>query len=219
MQRAADAFRHRHGLQTEDQTRAWLEGQRLSVLDFEATLERDLLLDKLRDRVTRDGIAGQFEAHRDDYALVLLRTIVVPREDIARELLSQIREEGRDFEEVARNYLASSPSGATIERGWLFRKQLPQAVAEAVFAAGKGQMAGPLATAAGFQLLLVDDIRPAELDEQTIGDIRSELFEAWLNERLQGSNMRFPLLDLLRTETRAPLSVASPHIPSLPGQE
>ena len=57
MQRAADAFRQRHGLNKAVDTRRWLARHSLSEADLEETLERGLLRAKLAERVT----AGQVE--------------------------------------------------------------------------------------------------------------------------------------------------------------
>ena len=48
LQFAADAYRRRHGLSAAADTHAWLSKQGMSVDDFKANLEHDLLGDKLR---------------------------------------------------------------------------------------------------------------------------------------------------------------------------
>ena len=114
--------------------------------DFEATLERDLLLERLREHVTRDGIAGRFAERPAAYAKARLRQIVVAREDLARELLSQIRDEGSDFGELALRH-SIGPSRSEAGRMEVrLRGQLPAEVAAAVFAARAGEIVGPLAT-------------------------------------------------------------------------
>ena len=196
LQQAADDFRRRIGLTSAQDTQAWLARQRLSVQDFEAALESDLLIEKLKDHLTRDRIAGHFADHRDSYARVRLRQIVVAREDLARELLSQLQE-GREFAQVARQH-SQHPSGSEGGAvGEVFRRQLPAEIADAVFAARSGEVVGPLATPQGFLLLLVEEVRPAELDPQTTAAIRQELFEAWLNEQLSNITITYPLLDAL----------------------
>jgi parvulin-like peptidyl-prolyl isomerase len=197
LQQAANRFRLQEGLSSADETNAWLQRQRLSVDDFEAALERDLLLDKLKEHVTRDGIAERFAKRREAYAKASLRQIVVAREDLARELLSQIRDDGADFGELAlRHALASSRSGGgrtAVRR----RGQLSAEVAAAVFAAQSGQIVGPLATPQGFCLLLIEEFLPAELDAETTAIIRAELFAEWLQRQLQEQPISFPQLDNL----------------------
>ncbi len=197
LQQAADAFRRSHGLTSAEQTQAWLTRQRLSLLDFEDALERDLLIEKLKDHVTRERIPRHFTAHQAAFARARLRLIVVPREDLARELLSQIRDEGRDFAELAREH-SLHPSRADGGRlAPVMRRQLPPAAAQAVFAAREGDVVGPLTAPEGFQLFLVEKLVPAELDAGLAAAIRQELFDAWLAEQLAGARMEFPLLEAL----------------------
>lgn len=197
LQKAADRFRLRSGLSSAEETRAWLEREQLSVGNWEAALERDLLIAKLQDHVTEQGIPQRFAACQADYAKACLRQIVVDREDLARELFSQLREEGLDFGElVARHSIHPSRSGGG-RLGVVLRKQLPAAVAEAVFATTEGGVAGPLATSEGFCLFLVEGVAPPELDGPTSEFIRGEIFAEWLDQRMSEQPISFPVLEAL----------------------
>lgn len=197
LQNTADAFRRR-GLTTAQKTQAWLAENRLSVDDFEACLERDLLIARLRDHVTRERIAGHFEAHKAEYDRALLRQIVVAHEDLARELQTQILE-GMEFATLAREHSldASRTKGGLL--GVVRRSQLPADVASAVFAAAEGDVVGPLATPAGFALFQVEAKQPAALDQETTALLKEQLFAEWLNARLAAAGGRptFPLLEAL----------------------
>ncbi len=197
LQQVANRFRLRHGLSSAEATHAWLQRQRLSGDAFEATLERDLLLEKLREHVTRDGVAGRFAERQAAYAKARLRQILVAREDLARELLIQIRDEGADFGELALRH-SIDPSRLDPGRiGVVVRGQLPAEVGAAVFAARAGEIVGPLATSQGFCLVLVEELQPAELDAETTAVIRAELFAEWLRGQLEEQAITFPLLDIL----------------------
>jgi parvulin-like peptidyl-prolyl isomerase len=194
-QAAADAFRHRQGLFSAADTRAWLARQGLTGEDFARSLEADLLAEKLKDHLTRDRIAGHFTTHRDRYDRARLRQLVAPREDLAREMLSQFRDEDRDFSDLARELAAVGVRGGEVRS--VFRQDLPPALAEAAFAARPGDVVGPVATPEGFHLLLVEEIIPASLDPDAAARIRQELLDAWLAERLQAARLEFPLLEML----------------------
>jgi parvulin-like peptidyl-prolyl isomerase len=186
LQQAADRFRHRHGLTGAGQTHQWLTREGLTVQDFEAGLERDLLLAKVEGHLTEPQVADRFNAHRDRYARARLRHIVVASEGTARELLAQVADEGRDFGELARAHSlddASRQAGGSL--GTVPRSALPAAIAEAVFRARPGAVVGPVATGRGFALFLVEDLLPADLDEATAALIGRELFDAWLAEQLR----------------------------------
>ncbi len=192
LQQAANRFRTRHGLTSVDQMQKWLLEQGLTALDFEDSLRQELLLGKFRDHLVQGRLNDQFTAHRDRYARARLRQLIVPSEGAARELLSQMRDEGRDFVELARSHSLDPASRATGgDLGIVARWQLLPAVAGAVFAASPGSVVGPLAIPQGFALLLVEELLPAQLDEAATAHLRRELFDSWLHERL--SNIRFDL--------------------------
>jgi parvulin-like peptidyl-prolyl isomerase len=186
LQQAADRFRHRHGLLGAEQTRQWLAREGLTVEDFEADLERDLRLAKLKRHLTEPHVADRFNAEGDRYGRAALRQIVVASEGTARELLAQVTEEGQDFAELARKHSLHGPSrlaGGSL--GVVARYALPADVAEAVFAASPGDVVGPLPGLDGFRLILVEELLPPELDDETRAVIRQDLFDAWLKDQLK----------------------------------
>jgi parvulin-like peptidyl-prolyl isomerase len=194
LQSAADVFRHRQGLNSAEQTNAWLAREGLSVMDLEAVLERDLLVARLREHVTAPLIEAHFAARRNRYDRVRLSQIVVAREDLARELLTQIHQEGREFAELAREHSLHGPSrDRGGELGVYMREQLPPG-AKAVFTAREGDVIGPMSMSDGFHLFHVGATTAAELDGPTTELIRKELFDAWLAERLGAARLELPLL-------------------------
>ena len=152
----------------------------------DAGLERDLLLDRFEKHSDPARVAEHFAAHADRYARARLNQLVVATQGSARELLAQIRDEGRDFAELAREHslhLASRLAGGSL--GIVCRADLPANIADAVFAAEAGDVVGPLATEQGIHLFHVEALLPAELDEVTAARIREELFDAWVGEQLR----------------------------------
>jgi parvulin-like peptidyl-prolyl isomerase len=186
LQQAADLFRHRHGLASAEQTRQWLAREHLTVADFEAGLERDLLIARFKRHLTEPHVAGHFAAHKGRYAKVQLRQVVVGSEEVARELLAQLTDEGRDFAALAREHSLDAPSrlaGGSL--GLVPRAALPPPAADAVFGAKAGELVGPFAGAQGVHLFLVEDLPEPALDDETAAAIREELFAAWLREKMR----------------------------------
>jgi peptidylprolyl isomerase len=183
LQEAADHFRRRHGLYSAADTRAWLAAQGLSVDNFEASLEQDILAAKLRQHLTATEVDGHFAAHQADFDRLRLALVLVPRDDQARELASQVREEGRDLAEAARE------QGLHLERVETLRKELTGPLGSALGPAEVGQLVGPVATPLGFALVLVEERRRAELDGATRQRIQDDLFEGWLAARMRQATL------------------------------
>jgi hypothetical protein len=177
VQFAADVYRRRHGLSAAADTHAWLSWNGMSVADFKANLEQDLLATKLRQHLAAASIERDFTAHQADYERLRLAQLCVGREDMANELASQVRDDGRDLEAVA------AECGVPLVRDELFRKELPASLAEALSAAGPGPLVGPVESPQGFLLVLVEERRPPTLDPATRRHIENELFATWLAER------------------------------------
>jgi hypothetical protein len=179
LQAAADLFRRRHGLSTAADTHAWLLGRGLSVDDFEARLEESLLADRFKQHLTAPQVDEYFAAHRAEFELLRLGLVLVERDDLARELASQVRDESRGLEDVAREH------GLTVVRRQTLRKDLPAPLAEALALAKTGELVGPVGTAEGFALVVVEECRPAELDAATRNRLQNELFDRWLADRMK----------------------------------
>ena len=198
LQQAADRFRLRNGLTGAEQTRAWLSQQGLTQEDFETGLEGNLLREKFKLHLTEPLLAEHFKTHGDSYARARLRLILVAREDLARELAIQIRDEGQDFAELARAHSLHPSRNQGGLLGLVMRRQLAAASADAVFAARPGEVVGPLATPKGFQLFLIEALEGPSLDSALVTRIRQELFDAWLRDQFAAHPLDFPLLPSLR---------------------
>lgn len=185
MQSAADEFRRRHGLSAAADTHAWLSGHGMSMDDFKANLEHELLAAKLRQHLTAGRIEGHFTAHQAGYERMRLAHLCVGRDDLANELASQVRDDGRHLDAVAGEH------GVPLVRGESFRKDLASTLAEALASAEPGELVGPVATPEGFILVLVEERQPAALDAVTRQHIENELFTAWLAERTRDAKIDF----------------------------
>jgi parvulin-like peptidyl-prolyl isomerase len=179
LQVTANAFRRGHGLNTAADTHAWLGGRGLSVAEFEAGLEELLLAAKLRQHLTAGQADEYFAAHRAEFELLRLAQVSAERDEVARELASQVRDEGRRLEDVAREH------GVPAAHHWLLRQDLHGPLAEALADAATAELVGPVATAEGFALAVIEERRPAELDVAARRRIQDELFESWLADQMK----------------------------------
>src|SRR5262249_40942877 len=97
LQKAADAYRQSHGLQKAAETRAWLEKHHLAVDDLQARIERPLLRRKLAEKLAQGQTERYFAENRAQFDRARLSQIIVDRDGVAAELLSQLVDDGADF--------------------------------------------------------------------------------------------------------------------------
>jgi len=124
-------------------------------------------------------VEEHFSARRAGLEQLWLAVVLVERDDLARELASQVRDEGRDLEDVAREH------GLPVARHQVPRNALVGPLAEALAPAKTGELVGPVGTPEGFTLVVVEERRPAELDAATRQRIQDELFDRWLADRMK----------------------------------
>jgi peptidylprolyl isomerase len=178
VQAAADAFRRRQGLDTVADTQAWLAAQGLSLDDFEAHLEGGLLAARLKQHLTGPQVEEHFSAHRAGLEQLRLSVVFAGRDDLARELASQVRDEGRDLGEVARAH------GLSVVQQRLLLEDLGAPLASALTGASASELVGPVETPQGLALVVVEERRAAELDAATRQRIQDMLFARWMSARL-----------------------------------
>lgn len=189
LQAAADSFRRTHGLHSAADTRAWLVTQGLSEDDFELSLEASVLAAKLREHLTATQVDEYFSTHKSELERLKLALVVVERDDLAREFASQVRDEGRDLESVARD------NGLAAAHHELFRKQLPSHLVAALDSVKTGELIGPVPTPQGFALIVLEERRPAELSPALQESIQNELFAAWLADKMKEATFDLTMLE------------------------
>jgi peptidyl-prolyl cis-trans isomerase D len=103
------------------------------------------------------------QPRKADLSVILVRTDIGGEEAAAAvrpqaERVLQEAQAGADFAELARTWSEDLSAGSGGEMGLLAEDQLDPAVAEAVFAAGPGQLTGLVETARGIQVLRVNQV-------------------------------------------------------------
>src|SRR5438128_7993681 len=169
LQKAADAFRINLGLNKAADLKRWLVRNNLTPAELENGLERTLLTQKLADKVvSADAVEKFFAENRTRFDRARLAHLVVEQEGLARELLSQLQEEGADFAEMAREHSLDERTrsrGGSL--GLVSRKRLNPAIEAVVSVAKKGDVVGPFKLGPGYQVLKVEDIILGQLDQRT----------------------------------------------------
>jgi putative peptide maturation system protein len=209
LQRAMDRFRRTHGLLTAAATHAWMAERGVTPEKLERLVADEATLARLRERVVAGRIEAYFESHRDELAAVALTRLELADEAEARRAFEELQA-GADFDALARDRLAdalargrrppllqsavlrrseASELGVLEHTGVIraascpLKGEPPPDLFSALFAAGPGDVIGPLRTGRGFALLRVVAVAPPRLDAAAREEIARRLFEEWLAER------------------------------------
>lgn len=202
LQQAADDFRITHDLHTAEATENWLAEKHLTFEAWEQLIERNLVRRKMREALTTGKIEQHFAENRLSFDSAAISRLAVKDEDVARELRAQIVEDGADFHALARQYsidAQTKPAGGY--SGRVGRASMEAAIESAVFGAQAGKVVGPIKTDDGWQLIKVESLHPATLDDSLRETIESLIFDEWLSERRRKARVSIPLLEEAEDET------------------
>lgn len=196
LQQAADDFRTANDLHDAATTEQWLTDNHLSYVDWECLIEAQVMREKLVKEITGPRVEQFFAENRLSYDTAVIHRLLVPDEEVARELRAQIIEDGADFHSLARLYsLDDATKLAGGYAGAVGRNDLEAAVEAAVFGASPNTVIGPLKDADGWQLIKVESVQRASLDDSLRAIITSHLFAEWLSEQRRKARVNIPLLE------------------------
>ncbi|MFZ5642841.1 MAG: peptidylprolyl isomerase [Bacillota bacterium] len=199
LQNKADDLRRSKELYNSSHTMKWLEDVGMSVDDFEEYARYRVLVDKLRETVSGDGNLEKYFRQSLAFDTAVIAHIVTGEEDAARELMSQVLEEGADFYTLARQYSIDQRTrmaGGYVGR--VTRTSLTPEVTIAVFEAKEGAVVGPVKTDQGYHIIKVEELREPVLDEETTSLIKEILFRTWIANKLSKSQVTFNIWEALQ---------------------
>jgi len=195
-QQAADNFRAERDLYDAETTETWLAQNYLSYTEWEALLEDELFRRKLRDDLTAALVEKHFVEQRLSFDAATISRLVLKEEGVARELRAQIVEDGADFHALARECsidAATRPAGGYTGR--IRRSEMEPGIEAAIFGAQPGKTVGPIKTSDGWEIIKVEAVHPAVLDDAMRDTIKAELFSEWLNRQRLKAKVSMPLLE------------------------
>lgn len=183
----ADAERQRRELRLEKaaDTLAWLADQLISPEDWEIGIRDRLLSKKLADHLFAKDIEKIFGQNKLNFDQILLYQIIFSDEKLAQEIFYQLEEQEISFYEAAHLYDIDEKRRTQCGcEGKIDRWKLKSDLAVAVFGAKIGEVIGPLKTAHGYHLLMVEEFISAELTPERYQEILDKMFHEWLEAEL-----------------------------------
>jgi parvulin-like peptidyl-prolyl isomerase len=151
----------------------WLHDNGFTEAELRRNMHETLLTSQMRDRVVGDLSAKVPQVHA--------RHILVSTEDQANQLLVRLRN-GEDFGALAKQYSldkSSSINGGDL--GWFVQEELVEPeLAQVAFQLKVGQIAGPIKTSVGYDILQTLETDNRVIDPDKRAQIAQVRFENWL---------------------------------------
>lgn len=187
LQQFADNFRTLRGLRSAEEMLNFLKNAGLSEEDFETFCESSLLAAALKEHLADEKkIEEYFVNNRSDFDCARISMIIVKDENMANEIIIQVTEEGEDFHSLARKHSldeATKHSGGYVGR--ISRQMFPPEVSAKVFSASADDLLGPFQTDVLFQLILIEEVIRARVDDNVKEAIKERIFREWISQFLK----------------------------------
>ncbi len=205
LQKGIDQWRYKNRLESVEDMENYLSQRNISFADMAREIEYQMLEERLKAQITVEAIQTHFASQKLTSERREICWILVNELDIAEEIAMQIKDGGRDFYTLARQYpLDERTRPASGYLGRQSRRDLPTDVATLLFAAEVGSVIGPIKVKTGYALYYIQQHCPAVLDEATKARCVRELYQLRLRREAKRSDISYPFLDSICTENPLP---------------
>ncbi|QRN97719.1 TIGR04500 family putative peptide maturation system protein [Archangium violaceum] len=175
-------FRQRRRLFTAAQVERWMLEHGTTEQLLENHLRSTVAQKKLRQRVSEGREEAWFNSHRAEFDRVQVARVFIADQAEAQRTYEQLRGKPGQFLQMAQTRFLerNEPSDlfVTLRRGEVEPQQ-----AEVLFSTEPGQLAPPVSSGNGCELVQVLRFLPARFDEAMRAKVADQMFEEWLAQK------------------------------------
>ncbi len=190
IEQAVIDFRLERQLTSLESFQEWLADERINYATFRERVIFNLKLKKLKAKITKPNLQEYFIKRKLYLDRVVLSRLVIEEQTLAEELKSQILEDGIRFELLVQEHSIAEDSTLNGMMGAISRGAMPDELRMAIDSAESGELIGPLEIEELWYLFRVEKLLPASLDESLKQVLEDELFEQWLEEKIQKADVQ-----------------------------
>lgn len=192
-----ETFRQERQLEDDEVFAVWLEQNDLDEDTLAATLIDDWTSQQLLDHITQAKLREYFIQRKLELDRVCLSCIVVATKSQAEEIREQISQGTATFEALAMTYSLAENRQTGGVMPPLSRESLADELRAELDAIQLGELVGPLAIETQWCLFRLDQILPAALEDEVAVQLKTELFQKWLVERMDAMSVKFEVTEWL----------------------
>ena len=206
---------------TQEEFEDSLVDQKMTVEQFNALAEEQVLYEALQDDMMKDEIIdakAYYDEHKDDFAVdeqVKASHIIVPTEEEAKAIIAQL-DNGADFAELAKEKSTDGAASSGGDLGYFSRGDMVKEFEEAAFSQAVGTYSQtPVQTQFGYHVILVVDKKPAGIQE--FAEVEQSIINKLTNDRI--NELFGSLLEQLRGEAKIEYVIPMEQIVGTPKEE
>lgn len=178
-------FRAENQLIEPSDFQEWLESEGMDEMGFRKQLVDEIKFDRLKQQVTQTNLEEYFIERKLFLDQVILTRLVVEDKVLAEELLAQVVEDGVSFEQLIRDYSVAEDAIFNGMMGAISWGSLPDELRTRIDGINPGDLSEPVEIDGLWYIVRVEKFLSASLDEQTQQELEDELFEEWLEGKIQ----------------------------------
>lgn len=185
-------FRTENELTDADDFQEWLASYGITYETFREQFIWNLTLDHLKNQISQPQLTEYFQKRKPFLDQVVLSWIGVETEHQAKNLRRKLNW-GTKFDQLVVSQMNSNgndDSGLAVP---LSQGELPDELSDAIQANRPGDVIGPLLIGDRWYIFRVEAFQPAELDEALKAQLKDELFEEWLIEKVKEMDVTLQL--------------------------
>ncbi|MBD1853354.1 peptidylprolyl isomerase [Cyanobacteria bacterium FACHB-502] len=189
----------------------WLKSKKLTPEEFQATVYRSLLTEKLKYQLFQPQLESEFMRCKPLFDQVEFSRILVRQKERAEEIYFQLRDEESTFPNLASLY---SEGEERHMQGWvgpLRLYQLPQSIARIAYQdPGEGQVYPPVQVGSVYWIIRIERFAAARFTEVNQQELRNRLFEEWLKRKAKALMNDPTQFEIYRSSSAAPATDDKP---------
>lgn len=148
---------------TEEKFNEFLKGQNMDLEYFKQTVKKELIINKLIDKltekiaVTDEDVKAYYDANQDEFISVKASHILLDTKEEAEKILQRVKA-GEDFNELAKeNSKDPSAKENSGDLGYFKHGDMVEPFEKAAFAMKPGEISDTVQTDFGFHIIKVED--------------------------------------------------------------
>lgn len=187
---AYKAFYQKYQINSDDDRAAWLEKNNCTLEQFEHSVMRTIKLDRFKQLNFNGKVDSYFLQRKSQIDRVIYSLLRVKDPHLAQELFFRIQDKEATFAELVKQY----SGGQEAEIGGLVgphELSVPHPLlAQKLSSLKPGQLSPPVQVADWFVVVRLEKYLPAQLDKTMRSRLIEELYEQWLQAKLNQLKVR-----------------------------
>jgi parvulin-like peptidyl-prolyl isomerase len=184
-QAAIAEFRERQQLTSPEIEQAWLQKNQLTPATMEEIAIRPLLIQKFQVAIWGNKLESYFLQRKADLDRVIYSMIRTQDPGLAQELYFRVVEGEHSFATIAQEYSQGPEAQTGGMIGPVPLSQPHPIIQQVLYVSQPGQIWKPHLIADWYVIIRLEQLLPAQLDENMQQYLLDELFEAWIQTEIQ----------------------------------